>query len=350
MAFGWWIVPVCFVVAGALSAALIRALFPLLRRYALARPNARSSHKVPTPQGGGVAVIAATLIALALAHMLANLTLLTPTYIVLIVATVLMAALGFVDDLRPVPVAPRLLLQALFVGAVVWILPERIDALSTLPLWAEKMLLTIVGLWFVNLTNFMDGIDWMMVAGIAPLTAALAVLGLLGFLPQTPALLAAALCGALVGFAPFNRHVARLFLGDVGSLPIGLIAGYLLLKLAASGYLAAAMLLPLYFVMDASVTLLRRLGAREPVWIAHRSHFYQRATDNGYAVPAVTARVFALNAMLALLALVSIAIGQVAADIACFAAGIAATAWLLVRFARPRRREAEAQAPISPLH
>lgn len=350
MAFAWWTIPLGAAIAALICAALIKALFPLLQRYALARPNARSSHKVPTPQGGGVAVVAATLIALALTHGFANLTLLTPVVVVLIGATVLMAALGFVDDVRPVPVVPRLLVQAALVGALVFILPERIDGLSALPLWAEKTLLTIAGLWLVNLTNFMDGLDWMMVAGVVPLAATLALLGLPGVMPQTPALLAAALCGALIGFAPFNRHVARLFLGDVGSLPIGLLTGYLLLKLAASGYLAAALLLPLYFVMDASVTLVRRLAAREPVWMAHRSHFYQRATDNGFSVPEITAHVFALNIALAILALLAVAIGHGAADIALLLAGVAATAFVLMRFARPHPRKAPADEPISPLH
>ena len=110
---------------------------------------------------------------------------------------------------------------------------------------------------------------------------------MLGSLPDLPILVAAvvalALCGALLGFAPFNKPVARLFLGDVGSLPIGLLVGWMLLQLAGTGALAAAILLPLYYLMDATITLLRRLARREKVWEAHRSHFYQKATDNGFS-------------------------------------------------------------------
>ncbi len=97
----------------------------------------------------------------------------------------------------------------------------------------------------MNLCNFMDGIDWMMVAEVVPVTGALAVFGLSGALPSEATLAAVALFGAVIGFAPFNRPVARLFLGDVGSLPIGLLLTWLLILLAGRGHLAAALLLPL---------------------------------------------------------------------------------------------------------
>ena len=110
----------------------------------------------------------------------------------------------------------------------------------------------------------------------------------------------------MLGFAPFNRPVARVFLGDVGSLPIGLLLGWCLLQLAFRQQFAAALLLPLYYLLDATVTLLRRMARREPFWAAHRSHFYQRATDNGFTVWRVVGEVFALNIVLAVLAVGSI--------------------------------------------
>ena len=107
----------------------------------------------------------------------------------------------------------------------------------------------------------------------------------------------------MLGFAPFNRPVAKIFLGDVGSLPIGLLLGWCLLQLAWHQQFAAALLLPLYYLSDATVTLLRRMARREPFWAAHRSHFYQRATDNGFTVLRVVSEVFALNVALAALAI-----------------------------------------------
>jgi UDP-N-acetylmuramyl pentapeptide phosphotransferase/UDP-N-acetylglucosamine-1-phosphate transferase len=162
------------------------------------------------------------------------------------------------------------------------------------------------------------------------------VLGLLGEFPLPATLVAAALCGAMLGFAPFNRPVASIFLGDVGSLPIGLLLGWCLLQLAAQQQFAAALLLPMYYLLDATTTLLRRLVNREPFWAAHRSHFYQRATDNGFTVSQVVGEVFALNIGLAALAAGSIVAPSITIKLGCLAIGAVATAALLRRFARPR--------------
>src|SRR5206468_1733735 len=108
--------------------------------------------------------------------------------------------------------------------------------------------------------------------------------GALDALPPFATLLTLVLAGAVLGFAPFNRPVATLFLGDVGSLPIGLLLFWLLIQLAGSGHLAAALLLPLYYLADTMITLVRRMAAGERIVLAHRSHFYQRATNGGYSV------------------------------------------------------------------
>jgi UDP-N-acetylmuramyl pentapeptide phosphotransferase/UDP-N-acetylglucosamine-1-phosphate transferase len=194
----------------------------------------------------------------------------------------------------------------------------------------------LAGVYFVNLVNFMDGLDWMTVAEVVPVTGALVVLGVRGELSFSAAIVAAALCGATAGFAPFNRPVARIFLGDVGSLPIGLLLGWCLLQLASHQHIAAALLLPLYYLSDATLTLLRRMIRREPFWAAHRSHFYQRATDNGFSVWQVISEVFALNIVLAALAIGSAMAVSATADIALLIAGGIATALVMHRFSRQR--------------
>jgi UDP-N-acetylmuramyl pentapeptide phosphotransferase/UDP-N-acetylglucosamine-1-phosphate transferase len=188
----------------------------------------------------------------------------------------------------------------------------------------------------VNLVNFMDGLDWMTVAEVVPITGAMVVLGSIGEFPASATIVAAALCGAMAGFAPFNRPVAKIFLGDVGSLPIGLLLGWCLLQLAYHQQFAAALLLPLYYLFDATATLLRRLARREPFWAAHRSHFYQRATDNGFTVWRVVGEVFTLNIALAALAIGSIMTPSIAARIFLLGIGSIATALLMCRFGRRR--------------
>ena len=317
------------VLAALVSAGITWLSMPLLQRYALARPNARSSHRIPTPQGGGIAVIAATLL-VAAAWTYGALSL------PLIGSAVLIAMVGLVDDIRPLPVLLRLALQAAAVAAIIFTAPETARIVPALPLALERGLILLAGIWFVNLVNFMDGLDLMTVAEVVPVTAALALLGWFGDLSPSAALLATALCGAMLGFAPFNRPAARVFLGDVGSLPIGLLLGWCLLELAWHGQPAAALLLPAYYLADATITLFRRMIRRERFWSAHRAHFYQRATDNGFKVPQVSGEVFALNLVLAVLAVVTVRAGSTTITIVSLLAGALAVAFVLRRFASPQ--------------
>jgi UDP-N-acetylmuramyl pentapeptide phosphotransferase/UDP-N-acetylglucosamine-1-phosphate transferase len=249
----------------------------------------------------------------------------------------LLAAIGAIDDIRGLGAPPRLLIQVLAVGLVIAALPVDFNIVPQIPFWLERGLLLLGGVWLVNLTNFMDGIDWMTVAETVPVTAGVVLLGLIGAAPAPAVLVAVALLGATIGFAPFNRPVARLFLGDVGSLPIGLLLGWLLIILAGQGHLVSALLLPLYYLADASITLVQRIIRREAVWQAHRTHFYQRATDNGFSVREIVVRVFVLNVALVGLAIVSAIEPDPGVDLATLALGGALVAWLLMTFARSKR-------------
>jgi UDP-N-acetylmuramyl pentapeptide phosphotransferase/UDP-N-acetylglucosamine-1-phosphate transferase len=323
------------VVAAVLSTALIVLLRPLLRRHALAQPNARSSHREPTPQGGGIAVITATiLVTVGCAGVLGEASsAATVEVFAVLAATAFIAVVGGIDDLRPMPVAPRLMLQMLAVAVAIAAMPTDLRIVPLMPWWAERLCLVVALLWFVNLVNFMDGIDWMTVAEVVPLTASVVLLGQPATVLPPSTILALALLGAMLGFAPFNKPVAKLFLGDVGSLPIGLLLGWLLLQLARDGQAAAALLLPLYYLADASVTLIRRVAAGEPFWQAHRSHFYQRACDLGFSVRDIVRRVFLTNLALAGLAFLTVAKPDPIVIAGSLLIGAALVAWLLLSFA-----------------
>jgi UDP-N-acetylmuramyl pentapeptide phosphotransferase/UDP-N-acetylglucosamine-1-phosphate transferase len=323
------------ILAALLSSAVTWAIRPLMLRHALTKPNARSSHRIPTPQGAGIAVIAAALItAIAVMAFAGTSAMKIPA--IVFGATLFIAAVGFADDVHSIPVLPRLLLQAASVAAIVFTAPESLRIVDAAPLWIERGLVLLAGVWFVNLVNFMDGLDLMTAAEAVPVSAAIALLGWLGEVPASTTILAAALCGALLGFTPFNRPVAKIFLGDVGSLPIGLLLGWCLLQLAWHQQLAACVLLPLYYLTDATVTLSRRIIRREPFWAAHRSHYYQRATDNGFTVWQVVSEVFALNFVLAVLAIASTRLQSPVVVILLVAAGALAVVLTLYRFSRPK--------------
>jgi UDP-N-acetylmuramyl pentapeptide phosphotransferase/UDP-N-acetylglucosamine-1-phosphate transferase len=322
----------------AISAGLIWLLYPLLSRYALARPNARSSHRKPTPQGGGIAVIGATTIVVAAATILAPSWLTDPFRIVVTFAcAIALSVIGAIDDLRPLEAVTRLLLQAVAVLVVIVMLPADLHIFPVIPWWVERTILFIAVLWFVNLVNFMDGIDWMTVVEVVPITAALTLFGLMGALPRDATLVSIALCGAIIGFAPFNRPVARLFLGDVGSLPIGLLVAWLLVLLAGNGHLAAALLLPLYYLADATITLLRRLSNGEPVLQAHRGHFYQRAVDGGFSIYRTISQIFGLNIILIGFATVTLMNVPFALHVVMLAAGSILVSMQLWQFNHARR-------------
>ena len=325
-------------VACAASAGLIQLLKPWLRRYALARPNARSSHTVPTPQGGGLAIVLA---ALATAALVPSGAAVGREAAVLALAILALAGIGAVDDVRPLPASLRLAVQALAVAGVVAASEGRL--LPEIPLAVERGIAVVAGLWFVNLVNFMDGLDWMTVAEMVPVTATLTLLGCAGWLPPLPTLAAAALLGALLGFAPFNRLVARLFMGDVGALPVGLVVAWLLYRLALAGGLAGAVILPLYPVADATLTLLWRARRGERLGQAHRSHFYQVATTRGLTVPAIVGTVFALNLALAALAVATLLWPSPAVSVACLAGALALVGAVLRRFAGRDRRTTHAE-------
>lgn len=319
-----------------LSATLILAGRPLLQRYALARPNHRTMHTTPTAQGGGIAVLISVIAGCSVAVALGAAAGVDASKLALILAAAIgLAVIGALDDLRNLPVAPRLLAQAAAGAVAILALPEGWRVLpEAVPLIVERALLLIAVMWFVNLTNFMDGLDWMTVAEVVPVTTAIGLFWLSGHVSAQAGMVAFALLGATLGFAPFNKPLARLFLGDVGSLPMGLLLAWLLM-LVAQVSLAAAILLPLYYLMDATVTLLRRLLNGETVTQAHRSHFYQRAVSGGANVSWVILVVLLNNIALAILAALCLVAPWWLQGM-LLAAGVIATATMLMGFVKGR--------------
>ena len=162
-------------IAALISALIIWTSRPLLQRYALARPNARSSHRIPTPQGAGIAVIAATLLVASAWAAWANIAI-PPA---LVVATIVIALVGFADDIVSLPVlcAARAA-SSLPSARSCSPRPDRAHRAGTAA-WRSSVASSCSrGVWFVNLVNFMDGLDLMTVAEVVPVTAALLLLGL----------------------------------------------------------------------------------------------------------------------------------------------------------------------------
>ncbi len=320
-------------VSAGLSGGLILILKPILLRHLLAQPNARSSHKAATPQGAGLAVMAAVLAVCGAAAAL-GLAVPPPSLLPILAGAAVLTVIGLLDDMHALAVSWRLLAQALVAFAIVFLLPPEFRILpDLLPVMVERVLLAFGVMGFINAVNFMDGLDWMTVAQVVPITLGVAILCGLGQVPPSLGLLAVALLGAMLGFAVYNKHPAQVFLGDAGSLPIGLMLAYLLLYVAEA-HIVSCLLLALYTLADSIVTFLRRLLNGEQVFQAHRTHFYQRAIANGMDVPQVTAHVFWLGLWLATLAIAAALARTYTFDITALLLGIAGTGFVLFNFAR----------------
>lgn len=314
--------------------AVLAATGPLLgwleRRAILDRPVERSAHSVPVPRGGGLVLVPALLAAWLV---LALLGAAPPGAAPVAVIAASLALLSWFDDLRGLPAGLRLVCHTAAALAGLAFLPQGAVFQGLLPPLLDGAATALLWVWFVNLYNFMDGIDG--ITGVEtislgvgmPLAAAAAGLGDSG----TAALALSAAAGALA-FLRWNWHPAKLFLGDVGSVALGYLLGFLLLALARRGLWAPALILPLYYLADASLTLARRLLRGERIWEAHRSHFYQRAVAADGDHAAVARLVLAGDAALILCALFAAARPLPALLLACLV--VAAMLALLQRRAR----------------
>ncbi len=292
---------------GLLSSAILLVAWFLtgrLRGYAINRrvldiPNPRSSHSVATPRGGGVSIVIATLVGLLVAGFLGSLP--WPHVVGLMGSGSLVAAVGFIDDHRAIRRRWRLLAHF---AAAAWVLcylgglpPLEIMGSVINPGWIGQAFALLYVVWVLNLTNFMDGIDG--IAAVEVITVAAGGI-LLYFVVSANAsqwTACVVLAAATLGFLPWNWPPAKIFMGDAGS-------GFLGLMLAALSVQAAGTDATLFwcwiillgvFVVDATMTLTRRVLRGERIHEAHRTHAYQHAAMRWRGHRTVTLAVAAIN-------------------------------------------------------
>lgn len=242
-------------------------------RRVLDVPGARSLHALPTPTSGGIGILAGLL--LAGAALRAGSALDESWCLVLLLACGL-SLLGFADDRRGLSVGFRLIAQLMAAVILLASLWPEIHGSGRAVFLLPVCLLWLVG--FTNLFNFMDGIDGFAAVQAVFAGATAAVLASLQGASHDAVLLLAALAAAALGFLPWNWPVARLFMGDAGSLLLGFLfaASGLLSVLRADLSWVVWLILWLPFVVDGTLTLLRRALQKKPLTNSHREHAYQR--------------------------------------------------------------------------
>jgi UDP-N-acetylmuramyl pentapeptide phosphotransferase/UDP-N-acetylglucosamine-1-phosphate transferase len=269
-------------------------------------PNERSLHNRPVPRFGGLAMLIGSALALLLAP---------GSLAPWLWPVVVLALVSLLDDFVSLSALPRFAVHILTASAFVW---GQSVAAAWLPL------LVVVIVWMTNLYNFMDGSDGlaggMALAGFG----GYAVLAWIAGDMQVMAV-CAAVCGAASAFLLRNLHPASVFMGDVGSIPLGFLAAGIGLVGVQRGlwHSAIPVLMFLVFIADATVTLLQRLRRGERVWQAHRTHYYQRLVRMGLG-HARTARLYFSIMMGCALTAVAIQVSAPAL------AGGALVAWCLV--------------------
>jgi UDP-N-acetylmuramyl pentapeptide phosphotransferase/UDP-N-acetylglucosamine-1-phosphate transferase len=308
--------------------AVLRLLLSRFARVALDQPNERSLHERPVPRTGGIALLAGASASLAFGA--------TELWLPLALAAAL-AVMSFVDDLHSLPTAVRLAAHLAAAASIVWYVMSPMQPLAL-------VLLVLAVVWITNLYNFMDGSDGL-AGGMALFGFGAYAVGaaLAGHAPL--AALDAALAAGAGAFLLLNFPPARIFLGDVGSVPLGFLA-------AALGLVGwRDDIWPLWFPLvvfapfigDATLTLLRRLARGERVWHAHREHYYQRLVrlGAGHRGAALTGYglmlACGLTALYARDAAAAVQAGAIGAAVLLL---VAAAVWIDVRWSRHERRAA----------
>ena len=295
-----------FAVSAATARLLISPFARLLRLDTIDVPNARSLHSTPTPRTGGLAVAAGVAAALVVFRLTGHS---VPQWLlVTLVCTGLVAALSIVDDRRGLSPLVRFSLQLVIAGALVGsglVIPPLPLWRASLELgWAAPIITVIFVVWMGNLYNFMDGMDGL--AGTMTLIGFLCAVTMAGT-GEAHRVVCVGVAAAAAGFLTQNLPPAAIFMGDVGSVPIGFLAGALATRAAQARPFNLYVFLLIFspFVVDATIVVLRRLARGEAIWRAHRTHIYQRLVLAGWSVPrtlTAEAIVMALSSASALVA------------------------------------------------
>lgn len=319
------------IVIAAVTWAAVGALRPWLARHGVVDiPNERSSHREPRVRGVGLAIVAVLVPAWLIWLLAAG----APPAAAAVPAVVAgLAWISWRDDVAGLGQWPRLAAHLAAAALLTWSLPGPVFQ-GLLPPAADAVVTALLLVWFINLYNFMDGIDGITgvetIAVNAGLAIAFITAGTSDF--AWPATISAA---AAAGFLVWNWSPARVFMGDVGSIPLGAVTGWLLLIAASNGQWAAAMILPAYYLADATITLARRAIRGANVLQAHREHFYQRAVRSGRGHATVSRAIAVANVGLVAAAVASVCLPAWAGVVAIvFAAAIVAV--LLVWLAHPQ--------------
>lgn len=282
-----------------ISCTISKYMIKLLQRYSVMDiPINRSNHKTPIPRGGGVSIVVTILIFSLLYYSINN----KLSILYFISSLIIVATISFIDDIKNLPIIPRVLCQSIAIS----ILYNSFDV-SFIDYSFLKYFILLFIFIFINFYNFMDGIDGSASSEAIHIGISILIINLItgNILPEVQFIMIV-LIAACIGFLVFNWHPAKIFLGDVGSISLGIICAWALVNLVLSGYLAAALIIPLYYISDSFITILIRLYQGKKIWHGHSEHFFQKAVRNGASHKQVIKKIIFVNLILCALSVVSL--------------------------------------------
>jgi len=234
-------------------------------------PRQRSNHKIPTPTSGGIIFISIIILSLIYAQIS-----------ILPICLAVLAIVSIIDDIKNLSAWVRFTVHIFIVTiGINFLFPEGAAFKSVLPYWPDVILTGFIWLWFLNLYNFMDGIDGITASETLAICLGIFLVSYFGVAENFHIIPVVIIFASVLGFAFWNRHPAKIFMGDAGSVPLGFLLAYLLLKMASEGLWVIAIILPSYYLADSGITLLKRLIKGKKIWQAHSEHFYQQAVRSG---------------------------------------------------------------------
>ncbi|MES2215542.1 MAG: glycosyltransferase family 4 protein [Pseudomonadota bacterium] len=287
----------------------------LLTRYCLVlfkeknivdRPSHRRVHAKVTPRGGGVAIVITFILGFLLIDG-------TDIYLRLIPMLLIVAGVSFVDDLRyvsvPIRFVTHVMAAALAVYGFLW--PNCLFH-HELPAYLDYAVAVLCFAGFMNIYNFLDGIDGITAAESIHLSVTILLLCFFAgdVIPEAKMIniIATSILACSSSFLLYNWHPAKIFLGDVGSIALGFLLGLCLLLIAASSakLFVSCIIASLYYVADGGMTILIRLTKREKIWLPHLNHFFQQAVRKGMSHRMVVCKIAACNLCLMILSLTAL--------------------------------------------
>ncbi len=297
----------------------LKKIIPFLKKSSLIdHPSSRGNHVKSMPKGGGIILIPSIIISISLYFFIENT--INTKWLVFLLSIFFLFIVSLIDDIKSLPVSLRLTMHFICVLISVYFMKNDIiyflnntDIIIKLNI-NESLLFYLLGsliifswLWLINLFNFMDGMDGLNALQMIFLGLTINIISLMDYFDKNFQLLGLVIFSSFLAFFRHNKPLAKIFLGDSGSIPSGYIAGFVLIQsFLKQGPFFSILIILMYFILDSTITLIIRSIKKKNLFTAHSDHFYQRMIRKGYSHQYVLRKILFLLIILIIMSFISL--------------------------------------------